>query len=66
MNTIDYYQNHSQAFYARTIIVGVTDRYEKVLKYLPEKADILDVGMSFNDPENHESDPNDVSVSKLL
>ncbi len=66
MNTIDYYENHSQAFYMRTITVDVTDRYQKVRKYLPEKADILDAGMSFNDPENHESDPNDVPVGKLL
>ena len=44
MKTIDYYNNNAQAFYARTIKVDVTDSYEKVLKYLPEKAKILDAG----------------------
>ena len=42
--TIDYYDNNAQAFYERTIKVDVTDSYEKVLKYLPEKAQILDAG----------------------
>ncbi len=65
MNTIDYYNHNTQAFYERTIKVDVTDRYEKVLNYLPEKAKILDAGMFFNDPEKHESDPNDVPVGKL-
>jgi len=44
MKTIDYYDNHSQAFYDRTINADITDSYEKFLKYLPKKANILDAG----------------------
>lgn len=44
MKTIDYYNNNSQAFYDRTINADITDSYEKFLKYLPEKAKILDAG----------------------
>ena len=44
MKTIDYYNNHSKAFYDRTINADITESYEKFLKYLPEKANILDAG----------------------
>lgn len=44
MKTIDYYNNNSPAFYDRTIKADITDSYEKFLKYLPEKAKILDAG----------------------
>ena len=44
MKTIDYYNNNSQVFYDRTINANMTDSYEKFLKYLPEKAHILDAG----------------------
>jgi 2-polyprenyl-3-methyl-5-hydroxy-6-metoxy-1,4-benzoquinol methylase len=44
MKTIDYYNNNSQAFYDRTINSDITESYEKFLKYLPEKATILDAG----------------------
>ena len=36
--TIDYYENNSQAFYARTINVDVTDSCEKFLRHLPKQA----------------------------
>ena len=44
MKTIDYYDNNSKAFYARTINVDVTDSYEKFLWHLPKQATILDAG----------------------
>jgi SAM-dependent methyltransferase len=44
MKTIDYYNNNSKASYDRTINADITDSYEKFLKYLPEKAKILDAG----------------------
>ena len=42
--TIAYYNNHAQAFYDRTIHADLANNYQLFLKYLPEKAHILDAG----------------------
>ncbi len=42
--TIAYYNNHAQAFYDRTIHADLANNHQLFLKYLPEKAHILDAG----------------------
>lgn len=44
MKTIDYYNNHAESFYDRTINLDTSEFYTKFLTYLPEKATILDAG----------------------
>lgn len=44
MNSIDYYNNNSTAFYDRTIHADLHDIYKKFLKYLPKKGRILEAG----------------------
>lgn len=44
MNSIEYYNKNSQAFYERTIHADLKKVYQKFLKYLGEKGCILDAG----------------------
>lgn len=44
MDSIDYYNQNSQAFYDRTINADQRDTYEMFLKHLPRKGRILDAG----------------------
>jgi SAM-dependent methyltransferase len=44
MNSIDYYNKNSQAFYARTIHADLKKVYEKFFQYLNKKGRILDAG----------------------
>ena len=44
MNTIDYYNQNAESFFSDTIDVDMTALYEPFLKFLPDKAHILDAG----------------------
>lgn len=44
MDSIDYYNKNSKAFYYRTINADLSEEYQKFLKHLPKQARILDAG----------------------
>jgi SAM-dependent methyltransferase len=44
MQNIDYYNNNSDAFYARTINADMSASYSEFLRHIPDQAHILDAG----------------------
>ena len=53
MKTTDYYNNHSRAFYDRTINADIADIYERFFNYLPERATLLDAGFGVGRDTKH-------------
>lgn len=43
-NSIDYYNQNALIYFKRTVLIDMSDLYKPFLKYLPEKAHILDAG----------------------
>ncbi|NNJ32053.1 class I SAM-dependent methyltransferase [Lacrimispora defluvii] len=44
MDTIDYYNKNAKKYYDRTKEINLEDTWNKFISYLPERAEILDVG----------------------
>ena len=44
MDSIDYYNRYAVPYYEKTVELSMEEQLQRFLEYLPENADVLDLG----------------------